>query len=625
MSFSLSQAQIREFAAQQRQTGRLGQMLGLDLPGRDRLFEALYQEFQESLTAALTQARATGEPCSLDGSGISLTEGGDRWWVHPDGRMDRELTPFEGLDTLFAAAAAPPSPGPADAASAESLLKACYQAFWAPSATNWQPSRVLVCPATWLQPYVPDLPAHVPPESLGWLLLLRRDRYESLLGDVLEPFGQAVTAREESLDSGIFAQTLRLAALAQGLSLTEAVLDQAQASALATKLPGLLEGLAHDDGLDEAEGQALAALRQELACGRYLPDAVMAVGTSQGRPEAWQAFPDLVAAHSTQRIASPQRELSEDALRALWREALQSLPPGEREHLELTNFSWRDQVPRRIGEAMHEALYGSPSEATGDVQGSGLLEAMTVRHYMLELEARQPDWLARHLPAGWQTWDETALRQQTRDLPVRVDHLGSHLRERLLRDGKYRVQDGELRDERGRPLGVAMLVRLMKGLASTFGHYFLRFQNTHPQNAVLLAREAPGRASHLTWRSAGKAAASLTWLARARGWTSIVKTGPIDLAGAAILEILRDNPDQRPELEALKASPSGGPWKAALTFQVGLPLAGSDRVEDGTREPHHGLEERRKDRRPPRACFSQHVWVLGAPSASADDAPPGGA
>jgi hypothetical protein len=253
---------------------------------------------------------------------------------------------------------------------------------------------------------------------------------------------------------------------------------------------------------------------------------------------------------------------------------------------------------------MHHALYGTE-------ETPGLLSAIDLARYLRTLNQRRPGPWEQALPPQWASLSDAELRTAARDLAVEADWLGPHLRQRLLRDGKYRVCDGRLQDERGRALPLPVLVRLLKSLASTFGHFFLKFQNTHPQNAVLLA-DAHASDPHLTWRNLGRVAAGLTWAARAEGLSSIIKTGPIDLAGEAIGHILAENPDGCPKLEAWQADLRSGRWKPAMTFQVGHPLAGSEVVDADTPDAHSGLEERRRDRRPPRALFSHHYWAAPA-------------
>jgi hypothetical protein len=590
---------VHAYEAQRRDESLTGRLLGLELPARDAILLDELRALELALAEARERATAKGEAVDVDGSGASLTDGHDTWHVHPDGRLTRSLAPFPGFEACLG--------GEAAAVSAErglpvtDALPLLYQAFWAPSATNWQPTRVLMGQPGPLADALAGTGAGPSGEGLR-LLLLRRDRYESLLGDVLEPFGLAVTAREESIDAGIFAQTLHLAAAAAGHRTHEHVLTSAESARVQEPLITELTRRLEASGLADEDRAALAALRGDVAEGRYMADAV--VDLFGGAVPRWPHFASLVAAHSTQRVASPGRELDPEVMQQLWRDALASIPEAERGGLACAAFSWHDQTPRRVGQAMFEALYGRGADPDSRTGGEGgLLTQVTVGAFARH--AARPDGGGYEgLPSGWEDLPEAAMRRAASELPVRAEQLGRHLRERLLRDGKWRLEVGLLLDERNRPLTLPVLVRLLRSLAGTFGHFFLKFQNTHPCNAFILAR-AEVADPHRGWRAVGRVAATMTFQARALGLSSILKTGPIDLARDAIAAILAANPDGSPVLAGL----ADEAWLPALTFQVGWPLAGSDVVDEGTDQAHTGLEERRRDRRPPRGRFAHHVWA----------------
>lgn len=595
------QNRVIAFETTQSEISLTGRLVGLDLPARDALLARLFESFERDLATAQGEARRSGQPVAFEAAAISLTDGGDTCWVHPDGTLDREYSVFAGYERCLEQAAAPPPLDPSRPVHPEKLLHASYTAFWAPSATNWQPTRVLECSRAQRLALQRVLGVPLPLCELPWLITLRREHYESLLGDVLEPFGLHVTAREESIDAGIFAHTLRLAVLSGGLTLQERVFDSAERLRLVPLVRDILREAQTAEACPMASEKALADLIGHLETGHYLPDGLFIIGHPAAPFTPWPPLPALVTAHSTQRVASPRRRLDVPAFSHLWDVAHASLPAEERKHVRWVHFSREQKVPQQIGAAMHVALYG------GHEKG-GLLEAMTLGRYLNTLQQRQSGAWQNNLPSHWHDLPETELRSICRELPVETAWLGSHLRERLFRDGKYHNGQGQVLDERGRPLTLPLLVRLLKGLAGTFGHFFLKFQNTHPQNAVLLADTRQGE-PHVIWRSVGRLAATLTWAARAEGLSSIIKTGPIDLAGDAIAQILAANPDGCPilagwenELEARRLYP-------ALTFQVGYPLGLSDTVESGTGDAHSGLEERRRDKRPPRAHFSHHHWA----------------
>jgi hypothetical protein len=232
---------------------------------------------------------------------------------------------------------------------------------------------------------------------------------------------------------------------------------------------------------------------------------------------------------------------------------------------------------------------------------------VTVRNYLLHAAKTSGAWLDERLPAGWRTLDDEDLKKAAKELPFLRQDLGRYMLERILRDGKYMIDGDFIVDDKGRALSVPLLVRMFKSLAATFGNFFLKFQNTHPQNAVLLA-DATGADPHRVWRSVGKVAATLTWLSRAEGASSIIKTGPIDLARDPIGAILAENPDGLPHLKPWQDDLASRRWLPAMTFQVGLPLAGTDLIEPGTPNEHTGYEERRRDKRPPRESFEGHYF-----------------
>lgn len=604
-------SQLLRFTDRKRAASLTGRLLGLSLPERDVIFADEVARFEAALAAATERAAIDGRPVEVDGAGISLTDGGDTWVVHPDGRLDRHYDRFEGLDTFLAQVASRPGVDDHAPLNRERLLEAAYDAFWSPSATNWQPSRVVEVVGP-VRDALCKLVGRTPPkDGFPCLLLLRRDHYESLLGDVLEPFGLEVTAREESIDAGIFAQTLIMSAMAQGLTAEEYAFDPEQVEAARPLVHEELSQRLADLALDEdamlaRERATIANILDYLERGKYHPDGLMVVGAPAGEVRPYADFGRIVAQHSTQRVASPNAEFGHDAMMRLWEVALGTLPPADRDRLHFADFSWHEQVPRRIGRAMFEALYGLGADPETKAGGDGgILTAVTIRNFLLHTAKTDAAFLAERLPAGWRDLEEGELRKAAKDLPVRARDLGRYLRERILRDGKYAITDGMVADTEGKPLTVPLLVRMMKSLAGTFGNFFLKFQNTHPQNAVLLA-DTTKPDIHRTYRAVGKVAAVLTFLSRAQGASSIIKSGPIDLARDPIGAILAENPDDLPHLRPWREPLRQGAYLPAMTFQVGMPLTGDDVVEAGTPGEHTGLEERKRDKRPPREDFTWH-------------------
>lgn len=582
-----TQAQVlAEFAAQRRLQGRTGRLIGLDLAGRDALWAEEHAAFQAAAEAA--QAQGGGE---VDGAGLSLVDGGDTWVLDGQGQWSRHLSESQGLAPFLAQVAQAPAPqGPAPLAP---QLAALDEASWAPSATNGQPMRAwLLNPAD--APHWRALlgDAAWPEGATGWLLVRKR-KYDSLMGDVFEPFGLEVTAREESIDAGIFAASLAWGLAARGLGQVESVLapaQRAQARDLALKS---LEALGPDAGPVAEE------ILQGLRSGARLVDALVAVGQGPASAPLWPEWPALVGARSTQRVASPSRPLGAEVEAQLWAEALASLPPGSQpEAFRLVGFDRAQASPAAIGRAMFDRLYGEGADPESRQGGEGgILSGATLRNLLLEAERRQPGAVAAQLGPDWEGLEDKALAVAAKAFALGPQMLGPHLLARLGAEGRYVIEGDRLMDARGQCLSAPTAVRLMKSLAATFGRHFLAFQTTHPRNAVILANDTVGE-SHLQWRLAGRLAAALSYLARARGLSAIVKTGPVDLAPMGVAEALATNLDALPDLDGLAQGLRSGQWRPSFTFQVGWPLAGSERI--GGPEGHDGFEERRRDKRPPR-------------------------
>lgn len=608
-------SQLVHFTEHMRQASLTGKLLGLNLPERDRVLAEYFAAFDAAIESAKDEAQRTGRPVAVDGAQVSLTDGGDTWWVHPDGRMTREYERFPGFDAFLAQVADRPALDWTRPADRRQILETAYFGFWSPSATNWQPTRVMEVHGESRDALARLAGWPVPDGNFPLLVLLRRDHYESLLGDVLEPFGLEVTAREESIDSGIFAQTMIMTALSQGLTAAEhefSPAQRAEAKAIVmAELDRRIERMAGaGDELSVKERDNLTHIRSFLARDKYLPDAVMAIGhpVAGAAVTPYALFPRVIGEHSTQRVASPSAEFGHDAMMRIWDVAVSTLPAGDRGLVRFADFSWHEQVPSRIGKAMFESLYGVGADPETKAGGEGgILTAVTVKNFLSHTAKTSPEYVAAHAPAGWEAMEENEIRKQVKEMPTRGQDLGKYMLERILRDGKYVVgPDGLVVDqESGRPLSIPLLVRMMKSLAGTFGNFFLKFQNTHPQNAVLLA-DATAADPHHAYRTVGKAAAVLTYLSRAEGASSIIKTGPIDLARDPIGRILAENPDNSPHLAPWREPLEAGRLLPAMTFQVGWPLAGSDVVEPGTPNEHTGYEERRRDKRPPREDFTWH-------------------
>jgi len=603
-----------QFTEAKRRSSLTGRLLGLGLPERDALLSEIFERFEADLANAREEAARTGKPVAVDGSGISLTDGGDTWWVHPDGTLTREYDAFPGFGEFLATLGNRPALDFSRPVSQDVLLRAAYNGFWSPSATNWQPVRVLELNGESRKAFM---------ELAGWdaeaiaiplWILMRRDHYESLLGDVMEPFGLAVTAREESLDVGIFAQAAAMTAQSEGLTSAEYVFPSSQLEAATRLVRAELESRLAKLGKPAAdtpaamEVQKLETLATMLDAGKYIPDSLMAIGHAIAPTGVkFERFGAIIDQHSTQRVASLDREFGKAETEVIWQQTMASLVPEERACVSWTFFHRDQRTPYEIGAAMFAALYGEGADAETKAGGEGgMITSTTLRNYLLQVAKNDPAYIRSILPENWESMTDADLQKATRQVGVRTQDVGRYLLERILRDGKYVAENGVLQDTTGKPLSVPVLVRMSKSLTSTFGNFFLKFQNTHPQNAVLLANLDCGMEEHRIFRTVGKVGLGLTYAARALGASSIIKTGPIDLAREPIAKILVANPDQDPDLAAMRDGLERGRISPAMTFQVGYPLGGSELVDAGTPNEHTGLDERKRDKRPPRDDFRRH-------------------
>jgi hypothetical protein len=300
----------------------------------------------------------------------------------------------------------------------------------------------------------------------------------------------------------------------------------------------------------------------------------------------------LIEARCTQRVASPDTDLPLSVLEDLWRRAAGRLSLEGRAGIEWAPFTWHDQTPREIGEAMHAGVAGGEGMR-------GLLQRACLDNLRQALrECSDPGeevrrWLASP-PGSPEETDQDVV------LPARV--LPGHLAAKLQEGGQFRCQGEHLVDHRGRPLSAVRLMKLVRLLARGFGRYFLSFQNTHPLLGVVLVRQdLPGHARQRLYREAGELVAAMGLLARSRGLTSIIKSGPVEIAREAITAVLA-----RSAAPSLREPLARGTLAPLLLFQVGAPLGPDDRVCAGQPDEHDGFAERLLDRRAPRAPLSQH-------------------
>ena len=328
----------------------------ISLAERDLRFKAHWQP----LRLAIDDALAGHTTKSFDASAAGFVWSGDIYHAHA-GVLSRELVPTQV--TL----AAPQKLAGAPLRDASVLARLHAVADLAPTATNWQPHRVIVMSESAAIECGVKL-RDADPLALG-LLLFRRPRYESLLGDILDIFGANATAFEEWVDPGIYVESLRL--LAHDASLTLEVIDAAQA--LPPPAAALMPGAAID--------------------ARHLPFLFLRFRGSPQQVHAATPLVPLMLSRSSQRVASPARALPLAPLQAF---------TGE----QVAWVAADHPAVAAIGRAMFTALYGrgaDPETKQGGVGGIDL----------------QPEKAAGHLGVSL-------------DGPVQAAHLGPYLGERFL-------------------------------------------------------------------------------------------------------------------------------------------------------------------------------------------------
>ncbi len=561
--------------------GVLGALSGADDSGQARWFDSALAQAREALARARQRAAETDRTVELDASRLSGVNGGERWRVAPSGRVERWLEPMPEA----AAAVGRPAPGragppPAGLDAARPLLaRAAYNGLWSPSGTNWQPIRCLELGAE-------QMAAVSGRRAAGpGLLVLARERYESILGDVARLCGVEQSSHAEHIDLGIWLEVAESSIRAHGWQFERHWIEPGPgADRAAAALTPVLEERS-------PRLQAAAALAESVAAGRHRPAVCLLPRTGAGlaRDPAAPgglvpaAFDRLVEARSTQRVAAPGRSLERSALEALWRHAQRVAGDSE---LALAVFDRRGPVPAGIGRAMHAGLEGA----------GGLLARIDREH--LGAHLRDCAGLPAELAAWAQRPQEPVPGQ---GLPAAA--VPAHLCAKLESSGRYHRAGGLLLDHRDRPLTAERLIKLVRLLARSFGRFFLSFQDTHPLLGVLLvpAGLAP-EDQRRAYRRAGRAVAAMGLLARARGLVSIIKSGPIEIARAPIAELVAAHADD----PALRRAVAAGRLAPLLTFQLGHPLAPGEAVAAGRPDAHDGLLERKLDKRAPRARLSEH-------------------
>lgn len=603
--------ELENFCHRTKTWGVVGKLIGKTLAQRNKILEAEWEAFNAQLEKARHQAVQNGTHEEIDGSGVSLANGGDTWIIYPDGKMGREFSTYPDFPKILPLLENQNRLDATRKLGREELLRAAFNALWGPSATNWQPVLVVEISQelqeAFLRHWGLKTSAH---PNLPLLLLLRRDHYDSLLGDVMEAFGFEVAAKEESIDAGIYEAILKMSFRAKGMGFVCADLDDA-------KLPGAVDLVKKDLALKlrhlkaipvksaflDAEAKKIETTLDLLGRGRYFPDALFQVGIPQGGGQA--LFPEwdqLVLERTTQRVASPVGEIPPEQVRSILANCLSALTPADRAAVYVADFTWRDPAVIEIGSSMFEALYGKGADPETKLGGAGgFLSKMSLRNYLVTLKRRDPDSLAFFTEEQLREMPEADLKHLGRETVLRARHIGPYLLERMTLDGKYIIKEDQIVSGLGKPVSVALMVKLLTGIAAAFGHFFLKFKNTHPGTLIFCGKEGKTtQEQNAHFKAVGKIAALLSYEVRRLGYTAITKTGPIDLAKEPIRQVLIEHLSTQGADRSIVDGLRQKEWAPAMVFQFGLPLAGSDLVDAGTPEEHNGLEERKRDKRPTR-------------------------
>lgn len=560
--------------------GVLGELTGASVQKVERFFRLAHRQAVSALEEARARARAEKREIPVDASRLSGVNGGDVWIVGPDGISRRELEMFPGVEAQLL------DPGrrfeelrPCSTLTrARSLFARCaYNGLWSPSGTNWQPIRSVELSDS----EVARLTG-APSGSCGLLVLARR-RYQSILSDIAGLCGFEQASHAEHIDLGIWLLAAEQTARSHGWELaTTRIADQEREECTRTLISILGERLS---SLSDPNRAALDEVLRSVQSGDHYPAYILL--PSEGRPLVVdERFPGglrpshfdrLVQARSTQRVASPAGELEAESLGWLFKKAQDFLPDEARSALACPVFIRTDEFPAEVGHAMHDGIEGP----TGLMHKASLARLKSHVCFGSEL----PDELLE-----WTRLDEEDLEAKGKGVSLPARLVPTHICEKLQEGGHFRRKGEHLVDHRDRPLNPVRLMKLVRMMARSFGRFFLTFQNTHPLLGVILGPPDDGGA----YRAVGRLVTHMTFLSRARGQVSIIKSGPLEIAGKAIQKQLK------------KRIRMSGKLEPVVTFQLGLPLGPDEIVSKGNPDEHDGAKERLLDRRAPRAPISAH-------------------
>ncbi len=597
--------------------GVLGELSGIDISARDQLFQKFYQQVKSEMER-VERAGAT-DRVELDVSPLSGVNGGDFFVWDPDsGRWSRKLSVFPEFEALLRDYGRhfPRCDGEIGEYPFRSFrnlaLRAAYNGLWSPSGTNWQPMRILeLSPNECSQIF---RLAGISANSTGPACAIIGQRfYRSLLDDVAKVCMYRQRSKADTIDIGIYTLSCELTFFDRGIcpAVHEIPLD-AQKKVGAYILEILAERKKHLVGNScKEELEKVEWLEEYISQDRAFVDSVLAVshpldGTEpKDSLDFKSSFDRLIEFRCTQRVASPERDLPLGEFRELWELALQSILPEERGDLGYSVYSWRDPVPQLIGRAMFEGLYGKGADHKTRRGGvNGIIHRANYANLLAWIESQMGE-----LPGEIRELkglSEEEIESKAREIPMPLRAVPPFLMAHLNSGGRFTPSGEFLLDRRGKPMSLALFLKVVQHLLFSFGTFFLQFQNTHPITAVLLAREGlePQR-QRRAYKNLGRIAQALSLLARARGYISIIKEGPIEFAAETIQKLVAEYEPDRSFARQVEE----GEFFPRLTFQIGYPL-GPEEIIQSVPEPHTGLEERLRDKRLPRAKITSHYYPL---------------
>jgi hypothetical protein len=571
--------------------GVLGELTEKDDSALERFFREAHREAQQRLLDARQKALEKKEEVVLDCSRLSGVNQGETWIIDAEGRIRKELLRFEDVQKQLEDPSREYreySPCASIDRARPLLARAAYNGLWSPSGTNWQPIRSVE-----LDAQEAAFCTGKPAQGCGLVVLARR-RYDSILGDIAALCRITQPHHAEHIDLGIWLFAAQETANSHGWKIDVQPIDAESLTPFTERLIRLLT--LRIPQLAEPSRTAARDLLRSIEANDHYPYCVLLPleGKELSIDEMVpghllpSSFDKLIEARSTQRVASPRGELAPEHLLNLYNHAKASVPDSAAQELAFPVFTWRDPFPERVGKAMHDSVEGP----------DGLLSKVNYPNLANYLRAypELPSDVAR-----WADLEESALEKAGEAVALPREVIPLHIRSKLLKGNIYNAEGNYLYDRRKRPLTVVRFNQFIRMLLSSFVRFSLSFQNTHPLIGVVMTPVRPADSAGL-YIATGKTVAHMTFLSRAQGRVSIIKSGPPEIAADAIRRLIAEYaPSQEVQDRAERAE-----TEPILTFQIGLALGPDELVSPGKPDEHTGLNERLLDRRASRAALSRH-------------------